>query len=91
MLVVHGASRPSTILQDRYLAKLIARRRIRFFICYTTFKTRIGFKKHMKRGAHLLTPGHKDVEGGFVRDFMLLLDGISVGGQITQEREASPL
>ena len=39
MLVVHGASRPSKILQDRYLAKLMANRRISFAICYITFKT----------------------------------------------------
>ena len=37
MLVVHGASRPLKILQDRYLAKLMARRRISFGM------------KHMKR------------------------------------------
>ena len=47
MLVVHGASRPSKILQDKYLAKLMERRMISFFICYIAFKTR--FKKHMKR------------------------------------------
>ena len=91
MLVVHGASRPSKILQDRYLAKLMARRRISFVICYITVKARISFKKDMKRGAHLLTPGHEDVVGRFVRDFMLLLAGISMGGQSTQEREGSPL
>ena len=83
MLVVHGASRPSKILQDRYLAKLMASSRISFVICYIAFKTRIVFKKHMKRGAHLLAPGPEDVKGGFVRDFMLLLDGISVVGQNT--------
>ena len=33
ILVVHGASRPSKILQDRYLAKLMAHRRISFAIC----------------------------------------------------------
>ena len=38
---------------------------------------------HMKRGSHLLPPGPEDVKGGFVREFMLLLDGISVGGQST--------
>ena len=81
MLVIHGASRPSKILQDIYLAKLMARRRISFAICYITFKTRISFTEHMKRG----------VKGGFVREFMLLLDGISVGGQSTRVRESSPL
>ena len=49
MLVVHGASRPLKVLQDRYLAKLIACRWISFVICYIAFKTRIIFKKHMKR------------------------------------------
>ena len=48
MLVVHGASRPSKILQDRYLAKLMALRWISFVICYIAFKTRISFKKHMQ-------------------------------------------
>ena len=56
-----------------------------------TFKTRISFKEHMKRGAHLLAPGPAGVEGRFVREIMLLLDGISVGGQSTREREGSPL
>ena len=56
MLVVHGASRLSKILQDIYLAKLVAHRSISFAICYITFKTRINFKEHMKRGAHLLAP-----------------------------------
>ena len=56
MLVVHGAGCPSKILQDRYLAKLMARRRISFAICYITFKTRISFKEHMKRCDHLLAP-----------------------------------
>ena len=56
------------------------------FICYITFKTRISFKKHMKRGAHLLTPGHEDVKGRFVRDFMYLLDG-SVWGDKEHKRE----
>ena len=36
MLVVHGASRPSIILQIRYLARLITQRRISFAICYIT-------------------------------------------------------
>ena len=56
MLVVHGASRPSKILQDRYLAKLMARRWISFVICYIAFKSRISFEEHMKMGAHLLAP-----------------------------------
>ena len=45
----------------------------------------------MTRGAHLLAPGPENVEGGFVREFMLLLDWISVGGQSTQEKEGSPM
>ena len=55
------------------------------------FKTRISFEKHMKRGAHLLAPGPKDAKGGFVREFILLLDGISVEGQSTEDRKRSPL
>ena len=68
------------ILQDRYLAMLMVRRRISFAVCYITFKTRISFKEHMKKGAHLLAPGPASVKGGFVREFMLLLDGRSVWG-----------
>ena len=45
----------------------------------------------MKRGAHLLAPGLAGVEGRFVREIMLLLDGISVGGESTRETEGSPL
>ena len=56
MLVIHGASRPFKILQDIYLAKLMALRRISFAIRYITFKMRISFKEHMKRDAHLLAP-----------------------------------
>ena len=37
MLVVHGAGSPSKILQNRYLAKLMARMRISFAICYINF------------------------------------------------------
>ena len=33
----------------RYLAKVMACRRINFVICYIVFKTKIPFKKHMKR------------------------------------------
>ena len=68
------------ILQDRYLLKLYTHQRISFVICYITFKTRISFKEHMKRGAHLLAPGPAGVEGRFVKEIMLLLDGISVWG-----------
>ena len=57
----------------------MACRRISFVNCYIAFKTRISFKKQMKRGAHLLAPGPEDIKGGFVREFMLLLVGIIVG------------
>ena len=33
----------------------------------------------MKRDAHLLAPGPGDINGRFVRKFILLLDGISLG------------
>ena len=56
-----------------------------------TFKMRISLKEHMKRVAHLLTPGTGDVEGRFVREFMLFLDVISVREQSTSERDGSPL
>ena len=91
MLVVHGASCPSKILQDRYLAKLMACRRTSFAICYITFKTRISFKEHMKKGAQRLAPGPAGVEGMFVREIILLLDGILVVGQSTIERQGSSL
>ena len=42
-------------------------------------------------GAHLLATGPAGVEGRFGREIMLLLDGISVAGQSTREREGSPL
>ena len=35
--------------------------------------------EHMKKGANLQAPVPASVEGGFVMEFMLLLDGISVG------------
>ena len=40
----------------------------------------------MKRGAHMLAPGPEGVKGRFVREIMLLLDGISFGGT-NQKRE----
>ena len=79
------------ILQDRYLVKLLAHRGVSFVICYITFKTRIMFKEHMKRGTHLLAPGPAGVEGRFVREIMSLLDGISVGGQNTRHRGFTPV
>ena len=39
----------------------------------------------MNRGAHLLATGPAGVNGRFVREIILLLDGISVGGQSTKE------
>ena len=47
----------------------------------------------MNKGAHLLATGPAGVEGRFVREIMLLLDGISLGGggQSKREREGAPL
>ena len=45
----------------------------------------------MKKGAHHLAPGPAGVDGRFVREIMLLLNGMSLGGQSTGEREGSPL
>ena len=43
-------------------------------------------------GAHLLATGPAGVEGRFVREIMLLLDGISVGGtKYKRERGFSPV
>ena len=83
MLLVHGAGRPLEVLQDRYLAKLMARTRISFAICYITFKMRFSFKENIKSGAHLLVPKPAAVKSRFVGKFMLLLDGISVGDEDT--------
>ena len=41
----------------------------------------------MKRGANLLAPGPAGVKGRFVKEIMLLLDGISVGGGTKHKRE----
>ena len=41
----------------------------------------------MKRGDHMLAPAPAGFEGRFVREIMLLLDGISVRGHNTRERE----
>ena len=91
MLIVQGASRFQKILQDRYLVKLLAHQRINFVICYIIFKTRISFKEHLNWGDHQLAPGPAGVKDRFVRKIMLVLDGISVGGQSTRKREGSPL
>ena len=46
----------------------------------------------MNRGAHLLATGPAGVEGRFVREIMLLLDGISVGGtKHKRERGFTPV
>ena len=37
----------------------------------------------MKSGSHLLALGPAGVEGGILGDYMLLLDGISVGDEDT--------
>ena len=42
-------------------------------------------------GAHMLAPDPAGFEGRFVREIMLLLDGVSVSGQSTTDREGSPL
>ena len=64
----------------------MAYRRISFAICYLILKTKIRFKEHMKRGAHLLAPGPSGVNYGFVRELMVFLDGIKLGDK-AQERE----
>ena len=61
-----------------------------FVICYITFKTRISFKEHMKRGTHLLAPGPAGVKDRFVREIMSLLDGWMAGGQSTRDRGFTP-
>ena len=71
--------------------EVISNQTISFVICYIIFKTRINFREHMNRGAHLLATGPAGFEGRFVREIMLLLEGISVEGQSTREREGSPL
>ena len=74
-------------------AYIVYKPRISFVICYIILKTRISFKDHMNRGDHMLPTGPAGVEGRFVREIILLLDGISVGGKSTRERErkGSPL
>ena len=71
--MVNGAGRPSNILKDTYLARLMAHKR----------KTRFSFKEHVKSGAHLLAPRPEGFKGWIVGEFMLLLDGISVGDEDT--------
>ena len=83
MLVVHGASRPSNILQDRYLAKLMARRWISCAVHYITFMTRFSFKELMKSGAYLLANGPAGVKVMIGWEFMLVLDISSVGDEDT--------
>ena len=47
-------SKPSLQNTARHLAKLMARRWFCCAVCYITFKTRLSFKEHMKRGIYLL-------------------------------------
>ena len=44
----------------------------------------------MIRGSHMLATGPAGVEGRFVREIMLLLDGISVAGQPQQQHQRTP-
>ena len=44
----------------------------------------------MKRGTHLLAPGPENIKVGFVREFMLLLDGISVGDKAHKKERVHP-
>ena len=82
MLVIHGAGRPSRMLQDRYSARVSARRKITCATCYITFDTNYSFKEHMKKkhgGSQLLAPGPAGADGGFGGEFMLVLDGRAMG------------
>ena len=45
----------------------------------------------MNRGAHLLAIGPAGVKGRFVREIMLLLNRIRVGGHSTREKEGAHL
>ena len=65
MLVVYGAGRPFKPLQDRFLAKLKARRSIICVTYYMTLKTRFSFKEHMKSNTRLLAPGPTGAKDGF--------------------------
>ena len=77
VLVVRRFDRPSEILQDRCLAKLMARSWIRCAVYYITFKTSFSCKEHMKSDAHMMETGSGDVNGRFIGEFMVLLDGSS--------------
>ena len=84
MVVVHGAGRPSQLLQDRYSARVRARRKITCATCYITFGTKYSFKDHMKKkhgGSQLLAPGPAGAEGGFAGEFMVVLDGRAMGDE----------
>ena len=70
----------SVCLSPFFVAKLMVRRRISYLICYITFKRMLSFKEQIKSYTHLLAPGPAGFKGGFVRKFMLLLDGISMDG-----------
>jgi hypothetical protein len=45
---------PAVSKKNNNIIKTYIWLRISFVICYITFKTRISFKEHMKRGANLL-------------------------------------
>ena len=79
MLVVHGASGPSKILQDRYLAK--QKDQLSHLLYHLQDKDQL-------KGSHERT----GVEDGFLRELILLLNGISVGGtKHKRERVGSSL
>ena len=50
-------------------------------------------RRRLREYAHLLAPAPASAaKGGFVKDFMLLLDGMSVGGQSKKrERRFNPV
>ena len=79
---------PQKYCKDKYLAMLMTHKRISFAIFY--IKARISFKEYMKRGNPLLGPGPAGVKGQFVREFMLLLDGISVGDKAQARERVHP-
>ena len=71
-------------LQDRYSARVRARRKISCATCYITFGTNYSFKNHMKKkhgGSQLLAPGPAGAEGGFAGEFMMVLDGRAMGDE----------
>ena len=63
MLVVHGPGRPSKILQDRYLAKLMGRKKISFAIGYITLMMRFSFREQMDSALLICWPLDLQVSG----------------------------